>query len=1142
MTLFPFEEPNDDTLCIRELGVQEWAENELETKLRHIPERDCSDILEGIRFSVARLPDCPGIFQVHDLLLNMSWSFTSMDLFDGEFNLASAYLEFMDSQESFWLPDVECLKAEMSTDYDWTALQSVQCPPEKGLGELTVPIMPHESQEGREGTASNGYDSSEDDLESEFSWYTAPNTEQENVRVTIIDEPQRPKKSSKRREPRTLLQGNAAKTKDLERRVPKTCIIDAFVNGEAAQALVDTGSMSDFVSTTLVDQLRLKYESLAKPLTVQLAVTGSRGKINASTTVAFRYGDICEKRRFDVMNIDGYDVILGTPFLYQHKGVIGFNPTRLAFESIEALPIEGKEVATIASLAASVLNNSLEEVREMLRKEAADLCRPAEETPLPPFRAINHRIPLKNESLQIPYIPSRCPQAFQEQWARKRDTYIRTGRWEYATGHSGVPMLFIPKKPGPNGEKRPRTVFAKQRLNENTIKLSSPLPDIQSILETIAPHRHKSLIDGRDAYEQIRVESKDVHKTLFNTPDGTMISKVMQQGDCNATATYQTLMNYVFAPYIGKFMYVYLDDIIIFSDDVESHVEHIRIVLNTLRREKLYLTSPDKLQFFANPLIVLGHVINGQGIMTDPHKVDRIENWKVPTNAEQVSMLTGMVQYVARDCHAIAIPLAVLSKLQRVREWKWGPTQQRAFEEVKRIVSQWQHNHRHTIDRSENADPIGVHVDASLTGAGGIIWQGKSFQTGRKIAFWSGKFNSAEQNYPTHDRELLGIIHCLPDHEPFEGLLRQKSLNERQKRWLEALSHFDFNIEYIPGEENYIADALLRVYSNEPKGIVRADSEFVTKPLPEENEHVLEKMIRCRMTRSKPLYTGTEVKAVLELHAVTRAQKAKNARLETSVQARGTDSSDEDTPVKSPLARMKPYARVIEAELSPESEEVTSDSSSETDKPQKGSDLPNDEVDKPNAEPEISVTNNPKATIDNEPTTANAKLNAPSKEPSPNGDSLSPSLNYPEYSPTLTYIVNEGEPGIQLPDCLKGRDDEDNFFAPIVKSLAGHKHFILENGLLYLKDDGRRILCVPDIKIGERSVREIFITHAHSLLAHLGLKKTLAYLRDNVWWKEIQRDVAEYCQSCSTCASSKSRTTRPFDLLKSLEVPSRPWC
>ena len=176
-------------------------------------------------------------------------------------------------------------------------------------------------------------------------------------------------------------------------------------------------------------------------------------------------------------------------------------------------------------------------------------------------------------------------------------------------------------------------MFDKQEQNANTHKLALPLPDIEEILCEVSKHKYRSLIDGKDAYEQIRVIPDHVPLTIFTTPDGTMESLVMQQGDCNAGATYQTLMNHIFTSYPGVFVYVYLNDIIIFSDSIKDHVDHIRIMFDILRKEKSYL-GPSKMQFFTEELKILGHVVDNNGISMDPHKVDKVLNWKVPMNKE----------------------------------------------------------------------------------------------------------------------------------------------------------------------------------------------------------------------------------------------------------------------------------------------------------------------------------------------------------------------------------------------------------------------------------------------------------------------------------------------------------------------------
>ena len=130
-----------------------------------------------------------------------------------------------------------------------------------------------------------------------------------------------------------------------------------------------------------------------------------------------------------------------------------------------------------------------------------------------------------------------------------------------------------------------------------------------------------------------RVVPEHVEQTTMTTPDGNMVGLVMQQGDCNASATYQTLMNHIFGPYIGVFMDVYLDNVVVCSDSLENHVKHCKQVVDVLRREKLYLSST-KLRFLNSEMKILGRIIDNSGIRINPNKVDFIVNWKVPTSKE----------------------------------------------------------------------------------------------------------------------------------------------------------------------------------------------------------------------------------------------------------------------------------------------------------------------------------------------------------------------------------------------------------------------------------------------------------------------------------------------------------------------------
>ncbi|TBU36109.1 hypothetical protein BD309DRAFT_985179, partial [Dichomitus squalens] len=155
---------------------------------------------------------------------------------------------------------------------------------------------------------------------------------------------------------------NSMRPKDFSRVIPKPVVLLVYINGERARALLDTGSMADFMSTTLVDQLGLKKDILAKPLPVQLAVHGSRSKINCSVMAEFSYQDIRCQRRFDVVNLDNYDIILGTPFLFQHQVAIGLNPTRVSIGSLSPVDIRGEDVAVVSSAAADLLEDELEKI------------------------------------------------------------------------------------------------------------------------------------------------------------------------------------------------------------------------------------------------------------------------------------------------------------------------------------------------------------------------------------------------------------------------------------------------------------------------------------------------------------------------------------------------------------------------------------------------------------------------------------------------------------------------------------------------------------------------------------------------------------------------------------------------------------
>ena len=471
----------------------------------------------------------------------------------------------------------------------------------------------------------------------------------------------------------TALQRNAAVTRDFTRTIPRPVVVTVHVDGQPARALIDTGSLADFMSLTLTEQLRVKRLPLEKPLTIQLAVQGSRSKVNFGTKVQFQYQGVDYDRYFNVINLQHYNLILGTPFLYQHQVLVGLNSPCVILGSKTPLVMKGPQVSILESRATDVYEENLGKVREWLMADAKPLCSQAGATALPLFWAINHSIPLIDEGKIYPWHPSRCPEALRLLWIEKKNTYLKSGRWEMTATRNTCPMLLLPK---PGSPPRLHVVVDLRECNKNTWKLSSPMPDMDGILRRVTRKKYRSIIDGQDAYEQIRIVPEHVSRSAVTTPDGNMVSLVVQQGDCNAPATYQALMNYLFSEYIGVFMDVYLDDIIIYSDTLEEHVKHVRIVLDVLKHEKLYL-SKKKLKILCKEVKILRRIVTDDRIRMDPDKVTSIVNWKVPTNRTLCKGFIGSVGYLVDDIYKVRIPLGVLAEVSaKSKPFVWGFTEQ----------------------------------------------------------------------------------------------------------------------------------------------------------------------------------------------------------------------------------------------------------------------------------------------------------------------------------------------------------------------------------------------------------------------------------------------------------------------------------
>ena len=225
-------------------------------------------------------------------------------------------------------------------------------------------------------------------------------------------------------------------------------------------------------------------------------------------------------------------------------------------------------------------------------------------------------------------------------------------------------------------------------------------------------------LDLPDAYYQIWMFPDDIHKTAFKTPSRLFEWTVMPQGLCNAPATFQRYMNYVLRDYIGKFCAVYLDDIAIFSNSIEEHKEHVRLILAALREHGI-VASQSKSVLFADEIEFLGHKISSKGIQANPAKLDKINNYPTPRSVADIRSFLGLVNYVAMFdfIPGLADYSSVLSNLTKKNvSFVWQSQHQHAFETIKRLARSVRFLQR--LDY-ESGDPVWLVADASNKGIGG---------------------------------------------------------------------------------------------------------------------------------------------------------------------------------------------------------------------------------------------------------------------------------------------------------------------------------------------------------------------------------------------------------------------------------------
>jgi hypothetical protein len=453
--------------------------------------------------------------------------------------------------------------------------------------------------------------------------------------------------------------------------------------------------------------------------------------------------------------------------------------------------------------------------------EFSDLFSKKKADKLPLHQIYDHTIPLE-EGKMPPFGPIyKCSPVELEATREYIETNLRKGFIRHSQSPCGAPIVFAKKKDGTL-----RLCVDYRGLNKLTIKNRYPLPLIGELLERISTAKYFTKFDVRDGYNRLRMAPGEEWKTAFRCRYGLFEYTVMPFGLCNAPGTFQHYMNDTFREFLDEFLVVYLDDLLIYSNNLKEHKEHVRRVLERLREAGLFL-KPSKCQFHVQEVEFLGFIVGNDGVKMDPAKVESITSWPIPKSPHDVRMFLGLANFYRRFIRGfsgLATPLTRLLKKENLaRKFHWDEKAQRAFDFLRTAFTS-----APILRHFDPERPTILEADASDYAIGAVVSQVAS-DDGKlhPVAFYSKTLNSAEQNYEIYDKEMLAIVESLEHYRHlFEGLGQQitiysdhhnllwftetKVYNRRQARWAEKLSKYDFVIHFRPGAKGGKPDALSR--------------------------------------------------------------------------------------------------------------------------------------------------------------------------------------------------------------------------------------------------------------------------------------------------------------------------------------------
>ena len=626
-------------------------------------------------------------------------------------------------------------------------------------------------------------------------------------------------------------------------------------------ALLDSGATENFIHLDYARRRRLSVKQLTVPRKI-VNVDGTpnaKGEIKYYTDLDMNHGATKVRLRFFLTDIGERDIILGYPWFAAVQPNIDWKRGWIATEQLPViLRTLDAERARFVPRQRNVPRQAPDHIVHVAyvtlpggpqQTKASQLAEQnqsgGEPSKLPKEYSRHQKVFSEEESQRFPGpriwdhaielkkgAPSTLPgkiysltqpeQKALEEFIKDhlRKGYIRPSKSPYAS-----PFFFIKKKDG-----KLRPVQDYRRVNEWTIRNRYPLPLIPELINRVKGAALFSKFDIRWGYNNVRIKQGDEWKAAFITNRGLYEPRVMFFGLTNSPATFQTMMNAIFAEELSEgWLTIYMDDILVHTeDDQDLHRKLVHKVLDKLAKHDLFL-KPEKCLFEKRSIEFLGVILGKGTIQMDPTKLKGVADWPTPRTLRDVRAFlgfTGFYRYFVPNYSLIARPLIELTR--KTTPFHWEEAQIQAFERLKTLMCS------KPILRQPNYDQqFFLATDASAYSVGAVLLQEGEINprtkktTQHPIAYYSNTFTPTERNYDIYERELLAVIKALQhwrphlaatekpvivltDHANLTFWKNPKSVNRRVARWFAFLQDYNLQIKHVPGKLHAAADMLSR--------------------------------------------------------------------------------------------------------------------------------------------------------------------------------------------------------------------------------------------------------------------------------------------------------------------------------------------